>query len=268
MKQVQSFAPDEGLRFLIRDYSFRCVSLEEPSYIPSTKGNLLDIPIHEIMPMREKNGEEILINGAFLVGIQTRYNRDIQLRPGLCMWAIQFEPYAAPFLYGISAEGWADAVFDYSGHEATVQLHADLSKVSDPAEAPAILNRYFYSLLKGKSENEIQKLHGLRAILAEFDQSEAETGLAELLAANELSERSLERSFRQYLGLSPKEYLRHLRFLKLIQINPELNRSGTDLTYELGYFDQSHFIREFKHFTGMTPGAYAQSLKPIAELTY
>ncbi|TNE82339.1 MAG: AraC family transcriptional regulator [Bacteroidetes bacterium] len=266
MKQVHSFTPDSSLRLFIRDYSFRCLALAEPRFIPSTKGNVLDIPIREVMPFQEKEGEFVSKSTPFLVGIQTQHNRDLCLMPGLCMWAIQFEPYAAPFLFDIPTEHWANGIFSFDQDTKMLSLQAELLSLVNPEEAVSLFNVYFKDLLRQKKAADIQRLQGLQLILAELENPESSIG--EVLEKSQVSERSLERSFKQYMGLSPKEYLRHLRFLKLIELNPELERSGTYLTYELGYFDQSHFIREFKHYTGMTPGAYAQSLKPIAELTY
>ncbi|MDJ1506653.1 helix-turn-helix domain-containing protein [Xanthocytophaga agilis] len=69
-----------------------------------------------------------------------------------------------------------------------------------------------------------------------------------------ISERSLERLMMENIGVSPKLFMRIQRFqsaLSLINTNPF--RSFTDICYQLNYADQSHQIREFKEFAGMTP---------------
>jgi AraC-like DNA-binding protein len=44
------------------------------------------------------------------------------------------------------------------------------------------------------------------------------------------------------------------------------NESLTSIAYGCGYFDQSHFIKEFKSFTGLTPSAYLKSVSPVNQL--
>lgn len=72
-----------------------------------------------------------------------------------------------------------------------------------------------------------------------------------------LSERSLERLFLTHIGITPILYARICRF----QTSMELLRQGhfrslTDIAHSLGYFDQSHFIRDFKLFSGVSPRIY------------
>ncbi len=81
-----------------------------------------------------------------------------------------------------------------------------------------------------------------------------------LLSVEELSEKSglsykqLERRFLSTLGTTPKIFSRISRFLHLCHNLKEYKSTSlSKLTYELGYFDQSHFIKEFKEFTSITP---------------
>jgi AraC-like DNA-binding protein len=76
------------------------------------------------------------------------------------------------------------------------------------------------------------------------------------------TERSLERRFQQWIGTSPKHFAALLRFQKSLDLLRR-GKEGTEVAYECGYFDQAHFIREFKRFTGSTPGAYLFSSKTL-----
>jgi AraC-like DNA-binding protein len=71
-----------------------------------------------------------------------------------------------------------------------------------------------------------------------------------------ISERHLQRLFKQYVGLSPKLYSRIIRFNYIFQLLNEGKISWLEITYHSGYFDQSHFIRDFKAFTGVDPSKY------------
>ncbi len=70
-----------------------------------------------------------------------------------------------------------------------------------------------------------------------------------------LSQRQLSRRFHQSVGLSPKEYLGVCRFNSSLQYLVEYPRiSLTEIAHLSGYYDQAHFIRDYKVYTGHSPG--------------
>ena len=74
-----------------------------------------------------------------------------------------------------------------------------------------------------------------------------------------LNERTLARLCRKVFGFSPKRLLRRQRFLRTLgEIGDRLDQPLAVLL-DGGYFDQSHFIREFRAYMGMTPLAYYHS---------
>lgn len=73
------------------------------------------------------------------------------------------------------------------------------------------------------------------------------------------SARSLQRSFRRYVGVSPKWVIRRFRIHEAAE---RAERGDTDwarIALELGYTDQSHFIRDFKDQVGKSPAEYASA---------
>lgn len=76
----------------------------------------------------------------------------------------------------------------------------------------------------------------------------------ELCAVTGFSKKQLERKFVSATGIMPKAFSRVTRFLNLCQNLQEYkNKTLTQLTYECGFYDQAHFIKEFKTFSGFTP---------------
>lgn len=79
-----------------------------------------------------------------------------------------------------------------------------------------------------------------------------------------ISTRSLERKFRDYIGMSPKEFLQITRLnhaLELIQ--NQQNFSLTRISYLSGYYDQSHFIKDIEKICGFPPGALKRDVQPL-----
>ena len=95
-----------------------------------------------------------------------------------------------------------------------------------------------------------------------------ETPIIELTSATCFSKKQFERLFNELVGANPKEYARIVRFqksLKLLQHGSE-DTSLAQLACQCGYADQSHFIREFRRFSGYTPLSLLNVCKPYSDL--
>ncbi|OEH92592.1 helix-turn-helix domain-containing protein [Bacillus solimangrovi] len=74
-----------------------------------------------------------------------------------------------------------------------------------------------------------------------------------------IHKRKLQRIFQQYVGVSPKWVIKLYRLQNAAEIIENNNdHNWIDLSMQLGYYDQSHFIRDFKTIIGKTPEEYAK----------
>jgi AraC-like DNA-binding protein len=73
---------------------------------------------------------------------------------------------------------------------------------------------------------------------------------------HELTVRSLQRLFRDYVGLTPKQVLQRARLHEAVERVAARGEGAAELAYDLGYSDQSHFTNSFKQATGRPPGRY------------
>jgi AraC-like DNA-binding protein len=87
-----------------------------------------------------------------------------------------------------------------------------------------------------------------------------------LVAATGLSRRQVERNCKAYYGSPPKLLARKYRALKAA-IMLAKHEAGAEELVDHGFYDQSHFIREIKHFTGVTPTTISEDLPTLATLT-
>jgi methylphosphotriester-DNA--protein-cysteine methyltransferase len=88
--------------------------------------------------------------------------------------------------------------------------------------------------------------------------------LHELTNVCNCSERTLERYFKSHIGVSPKFYSRIVRFSSIFKLVQEKPIDWQDIVYKAGYYDQSHFIKNFKEFTGEDPTHYGFSQDTMA----
>lgn len=73
------------------------------------------------------------------------------------------------------------------------------------------------------------------------------------------SQKHLIKLFKDHVGMTPKGFLKIIRFQKAImEIAADKKPSWTGIAFESGYYDQAHFINDFREFSGFTPAAYLQ----------
>ena len=87
-----------------------------------------------------------------------------------------------------------------------------------------------------------------------------------LVTATGLSRRQVERNCKAIYGSPPKLLARKDRALKAA-ISLAKHEAGAEELIDHGFYDQSHFIREIKHFTGVTPKSISEGLPTLATLT-
>jgi methylphosphotriester-DNA--protein-cysteine methyltransferase len=125
----------------------------------------------------------------------------------------------------------------------------------------ALIETFLLSVLN------LQELNPLlpSALLENIISKQEPVSIDELSEKLNIGRRHLERRFNRETGMTPKMLLKIVRFQNVFKIIRQKKvKSLTTLTYEAGYFDQSHFYRDFKEFSGLSPKEY---FKEDAELT-
>lgn len=107
----------------------------------------------------------------------------------------------------------------------------------------------------------------VQAVVADMLETEPSTTVATLARRHVVSERTLQRAFRDAVGVGPKWVLKRYR----MHVAAERIAAGeaedvAALALDLGYFDQSHFTRDFTAQIGLAPGAYARACAAAARV--
>ncbi len=94
----------------------------------------------------------------------------------------------------------------------------------------------------------------IKKILCTILQNRGQITAADLSKSMFLSGKSLERKFSTFIGISPKQFIRIVRFQEVIkQFSDPDKKLLIERSYDNGYFDQAHFIKDFKALSGYTP---------------
>jgi AraC-like DNA-binding protein len=107
------------------------------------------------------------------------------------------------------------------------------------------------------------KLTVVNSIMHDLNRNDFFDNIEDVAARYGITSRYLQKLFLQHTGLTPKLYRKINRFQNSLKLISKKNTSLTAIAYDCGYFDQSHFIRDFKSFTGTTPSGYASATSPI-----
>ncbi len=78
---------------------------------------------------------------------------------------------------------------------------------------------------------------------------------------------TLNRNFNKIVGITAKKFERLIKFRKAVKSLINAPERLTDVVVDSGYFDQSHFIKEFQHYMGMSPSAFLNLLKSASGYT-
>jgi AraC-like DNA-binding protein len=102
----------------------------------------------------------------------------------------------------------------------------------------------------------IGKIDLVRQVMNEMTQQDFFDNIDNVASRYGMTSRYLQKVFLQYTGLTPKLYTQIHRFQNSLILMGNGDLSLTSIAYACGYFDQSHFIREFRSFTGISPSGF------------
>jgi len=175
------------------------------------------------------------------------------------MVGVKFKPAALSKLFGLHMGSFTDSVVPLSS------VVPELSALHPPklASKSEFIEAFEDTITKKLLSIDSAPLM-VEIALELLHQHKGAIPIHTLVAELAISERKLERQFQQYVGLSPKFYARIIRLGHIFQLMQDHDQTWSDLVYRSGFYDQSHFIKNFKEFTGEDPSAYGFEEKNMA----
>lgn len=233
---------------------------------PILPDGLPELIVHHGTPWHEwVDGHWVPQPPLFLVGQLTRVLR-LRPVPGTTVIGVRFLPHAAGALFSIDMSAITDGKLVLNGPDAPLGgLHDDLTTLPDTGACMRLVIDRVKDLTHAAAPLDDAVAGLVDAITTDADG----TALAALKARTALSERQLERRFLRAVGMRPKAFQRIIRIRRAVDhMHDGRPRTLAELAHAAGYMDQSHFNRDLKAFTGMSPRAwFGQQLVLPAYLT-
>jgi AraC-like DNA-binding protein len=167
-------------------------------------------------------------------------------------FSVRFFPWGAYHFFAEPIHTFLDATLD-SKHlwpDVYTPLMLRFRQADTAENRLAIVQEFLLAQLSVHRKDEPQLEQALRLIREEKGQ----LSMAEICARTGLSKKQLERKFMARVGTTPKVFSRVTRFLNICHhLQDHQHKTLTEMAQDCGYFDQAHFIREFKEFSGYSP---------------
>ncbi len=203
---------------------------------------------------RDKKLSEFYLYGQTLEPIS------IDIKGAFQLIDIRLYPFAVRILLGVDPKVLNDDCFDLK-QVKDVDTHKTLIKLNETSNTDDIIEiiaDYFDELLQIASINPDYRIKLATNLILS---SNGTISVKEIRDRLFVTERTLERHFLQEMGVTVKQ------FAKIIQFSSSMNQitksdydSLTEIGFDNGFADQSHFIRTFKKFTGKTPKEFQKQL--------
>lgn len=181
--------------------------------------------------------------------------------------SIELHPAAAYRLFAVPLHELRNIILpigDLIGAPAARNLEEWIYEAPNPAYKAALLQEYLIGAL-ARTERDAAFEYGTAAIMA----SRGLVSMAALANETGRSDRWLRAKFEERLGISPKTFASIVRFQScyraLLQDKRGFLQGGH--FHDL-YYDQAHFIKEFKRFMGHSPARYAALQNQVGEIIY
>lgn len=254
MQNLQTAAPDPRLAPFVRCFAQRETmpgSLPEIQAVIASLENILTFDLCEPTIISYPAG---VVSGRApiaLLGPRTTYGGTASLSGHVLCFGIFFRPFTPWRLFGIPTAEMvgldcdATAVFG----SWVADLWHKLGSCRTFTQRIVVATEALLGFV-----NTARPLTSIMRTVQRLRSSDASTRVARVAHDSAMSVRSYERQFAGEIGISPKEFARLSRFATAIDLRRMNKDSWLNISHELGYFDQTHMMRDFRIFAGDAPG--------------
>jgi len=166
------------------------------------------------------------------------------------VFGIKFRPGMFRPLCEVSVHALTDQTIPLAAELGKAKLGEEIRSTSSIAQRAVVAERALQRVLPKKTPADALLA---RDLVDRIRTDSVIHGVLALASAASMTERALQRLFREFVGVSPKWVVRRFRLQEAAQLLVESTETVASVAASLGYFDQAHFTRDFKAVVGRTP---------------
>ncbi len=267
--EYQTFEPSQALTTLVKCYWILESPKEEvPEKQIIVPDGCIEMVFHfgDLYKQYTENGNSIIQPRCFVIGQLTK-PLEIQPTGDTGIFSVRFHPNGFLPFASIpikEMENKAISLEKLFGTDGK-GLEQNILKASATTERIKLIESF---LLNRLSDNEtIDRI--IKSTVETILTANGQLSVDELSRQTNINRRQIERKFSSAIGLSPKQLSKTIRLQTTLKML--LNNQFTSLTflaYENEYYDQAHFIKDFKEFTGYTPKEFYGNNLKMSSLFY
>lgn len=241
---------------LLKDYIKEFIVIETQKAIkletlPSTSVSLNYI-LSGLIKMKQKNSLMINLPKAFAFGI-ARNSLNFEFSNNTILFAIKLNPGMASSLIDTPISEFFESFIPLDGFfnaEQMLFLERQSEKESNYKYMVRAIEKFLIQDIQLLKTNKL-----IREALQKIIEAGGDISIKNLINELPISRDSFEKKFRVQVGTSPKQFSNIVRFRGLFE-NSQKKHNLTKIALNAGYYDQSHFIKEFKSITGKRPSDF------------
>lgn len=173
------------------------------------------------------------------------------------MLGVRFYPHTASVFLNEDVQVFNNRVNDFNAiaGRPVKELHTRLLEATSMSEQIRLLEAFLMARCYAQPKH-FEQLKLINHVMHELKQEDFFEKITSVASRYGITSRYLQKLFLKHTGLTPKLYTKINRFQNSLVLVSKREESLTSIAYECNYFDQAHFIREFKSFTGLTPSEF------------
>jgi AraC-like DNA-binding protein len=250
------YKPAEALRPFI---SFYWILELDSSLMPSAKQRIIPNGCVELifhfgdrLNTLFPNQKPELQPQSLISGQSTRFY-DVEQSGKTGMLSILFKPHGARMFFDLPISEITNQNVDLTllGHQIAPELTEKIALAGDHKTRISIIEDYLISKL---TDQHLYNSRRLARTIEIINRHKGLVSVGEIASIACLSHKQYDRIFYDFVGLHPKEFLKIVRLQYVFHHHKyNQNETLTELAYACGYYDQAHFVNDFKSLTGLTP---------------
>lgn len=166
----------------------------------------------------------------------------------------RFHPFASSLFFPNPAYDFTNELIDLRDifNRESADFYDRLMEQPTIEQKIGVLEAFLVQRLNRNKRNN-NKLKLVECLCNDIYREGKPFSIENLSARYGFSERYIQKLFIDWVGLTPQRFFAVRRFNKSLELIRTSAESLTSIAFECGYYDQAHFIREFKSYTGLTP---------------